>query len=160
MTIQGLEWNNVSDALKVCRGTDFEPESRWTQRRVLSVVSSVFDPIGFLAPFAIRGRAILKGIRQTNGQQWDCYIDENFNNQFADWIAELNSGEEFEVSRWYQTSDENVTNELQVFGDASEDAFCTVAYLVTETRKTKQEVLFIKGKARVAPVKHHKIPKL
>ena len=90
----------------------------------------------------------------------DCCIDENLNRKFADWIAELNADEALEVSRWYQTSDENVTNELHVFGDASEDAICAVAYLVTGTRKAEGEVLFIMGKARVAPVKHHTIPKL
>ena len=78
---------------------DFEPESRWTQRKVLSVVSSVFDALGFLAPFVIRGRIILKGIWQMKGQQWDCYIDENLNNQFADWIAEVSASEASEVSR-------------------------------------------------------------
>ena len=116
--------------------------------------------VNVLSPFVIRGRIILKGIWQTKGQQWECCIDKNLNNQFADWIVELNAGEALEVSRWYQTSDENVKNELHVFCDASEDAFCAVEYLVTETRKAKREVSFIMGKARFAPVKHHKIPKL
>ena len=139
---------------------DFEPEIRWTQHKVLNVVSSVFHPLGFPAPFVIRGRIILNGIWQTKGEQWDSYIDENLNNQFAGWIAELKAGEAFEVTRWYQTSDENVTNELLVFGDASKDAFCAVAYLVTEIIKAEREVSFIVGKARVAPVKQHTIPKL
>ena len=68
LTILGLEWNNINDSLKVCRGLQFEPESQWTQWKVLSVVSSVFDPLGFLAPFVIRGRIILKGIWQTRRQ--------------------------------------------------------------------------------------------
>ena len=77
LTILGLEWNNVSEALKVCRRMYFEPESRWTQCKVLSVVSSIFDPLGFLAPFVIRRRIFLKGIWQTIGLQRDCYIEEN-----------------------------------------------------------------------------------
>ena len=97
LTILGLEWNNKTDTLKVCRGMDFEPEVNWTQRKVLSVVSSVFDPLGFLAPFVIRGRIILKGIWQTRGQQWDSFIEDHLNSQFTDWILELNSGEAFEV---------------------------------------------------------------
>ena len=67
LTIFGLEWNDVSDAIKVCRRMDFAPESRWTQQKVLSVVSSVFDSLGLLTPFVIRGRIILKGIWQTKG---------------------------------------------------------------------------------------------
>ena len=160
LTILGLEWNNKNDTLKVCRGLQFEPESNWTQRKVLSVVSSVFDPLGFLAPFVIRGRIILKGIWQTKGQQWDSFIEDDLNNQFAEWVAELNTGEAFDVPRWYQTSDDSVRNELHVFGDASEDAFCAVAYMVTEDKTHNRKVSFIMGKARVAPVKHHTIPKL
>ena len=119
-----------------------------------------FDQLGFLAPFVIRGRMILKGIWQTEGKQWDSYIDENLNNQFADWVAGPNAGEIFEVSRCYLTINENVTNELHVFGDASEDAFYAVAYLVTETEKAEREDSFIMGKTRIAPVKHRKSPKL
>ena len=115
----------------------------------------MFDPLGFLAPFVIRGRIILKGIWQTRGQQWDSFIEDHLNSQFTDWILELNSGEAFEVPRWYQTSSEIVRNELHVFGDASEDAFCAVAYFVTQDSNQCRKTSFIMGKARVAPVKHH-----
>ena len=84
LTILGLEWNNKTDTLKVCRGLQFKPEKYWTQRKVLSIVSRVFDPLGFLAPIVIRGRIILKGIWQTRGQQWDSFIDENLSDQFSD----------------------------------------------------------------------------
>ncbi|XP_075243780.1 uncharacterized protein LOC142338032 [Convolutriloba macropyga] len=138
----------------------FDQENRWTQRKVLSNVSIVFDPLGFVAPFFIRGRIILKRIWQTKGEQWNSYIDEKSNNQFEDWITELNAVEAVEMSRWYQTSDEDVTNELHVCGDASEDAFCAVGYSVKETRKAEREISFMMGKPRVSPVKHHTIPKL
>ena len=49
---------------------------------------------------------------------------------------------------------------MACFCDASEDAFCAVPYLVTETRKAEQKVFLIMGKARVALVKHHTNPKL
>ena len=55
---------------------------------------------------------------------------------------------------------ESLRNELHVFGDASEDAFCAVAYIVTENENADRKVSFIMGKARVAPIKHHTIPKL
>ena len=76
------------------------------------------------------------------------------------WLGELNAGEVFEVSRWYETSSENIRNELHVFGDASEDAFCAVAYLVPENYQSERKVSFLIGKARVAPVKHHRFQNL
>ena len=30
LTILGLEWNNKTDTLKVCRGLQFKPENYWT----------------------------------------------------------------------------------------------------------------------------------
>ena len=137
LTILGLEWKNKTDTLKVCRGLQFKPENYWTQRKVLSIVSSVFDPLGFLAPFVIRGRIILKAY----GRQED-------------------NNETHLSTRTSVISSQIESNELHVFGDASEDAFCAVAYLVTENNQSERKVSFIIGKARVAPVKHHTIPKL
>ena len=132
LTIVGLEWSNVTDTLKVRRWLNFEPITHWTQRKVLLVVSSVFDHLGFIAPFVIRGRITLKHIWQTRGQQWDSNISEKLNGELYSWASELNAGEPFEVLRLYRKTDETEKNELHVFGDASEDAFCAVAYIVIE----------------------------
>ena len=59
LTMLGMECINITDTLKVCRGLSFEPTPHWKQQKVLSVVSSVFDALEFLAPFVIRGRIIL-----------------------------------------------------------------------------------------------------
>ena len=45
------------------------------------------------------------------------------------------------------------------FGDASEDAFCAVAYVVSAGGDYRH-FSFAMGKAGVAPMKHHTIPKL
>ena len=42
-----------------------------TQRTILSFVSSVFDPLGLLAPFTMRVRILLKSIWIQYGQRWD-----------------------------------------------------------------------------------------
>ena len=110
LMILDLEWNNVTDTLKVRRALNFEPIQHWTQRKVLSVVSGVFDPLGFLAPSVIRGRKILNRIWQTRGQQWDSNIRDDLNDDFYRWVAELNAGEPFDVPRWYRTTDEAVKN--------------------------------------------------
>ena len=48
--------------------------------------------------------------------------------------------------------------ELHVFGDASEDAVCAVAYVVSAGADYKH-ISFARSKARVAPMKHHTRPK-
>ena len=52
-TVLGLEWLLHNDELKVCRGISFDVQQQWTQRDVLSKVSSLFVPLGFVVPFSI-----------------------------------------------------------------------------------------------------------
>ena len=99
LTILALEWNNDTVTLKVCRRLSFEPITQWTQRKVLSVVCSVFDPLGLLVPFVIRGRIILKRTWRTRGQQWYSNISDDFIDDSHSWVSELNAGEPFDVPR-------------------------------------------------------------
>ena len=49
--VLGLKWDHVKDTLVVSRGVDRPLDKAITQRSVLSFVSSVFDPIGLVAPY-------------------------------------------------------------------------------------------------------------
>ena len=74
-------------------------------------------------------------------------------------MQEWSNSEQLSVPRWYnQESCDRV--ELHVFGDASEDAFCAVLYVVMSKPNGDRLIRFIVGKTRVAPMKHHTIPKL
>ena len=58
----GLQWTAIDDRLQVCRGTNKEVEAPITHRKILSLVSLVFDPIGLFAPFSVHMRRLLKSI--------------------------------------------------------------------------------------------------
>ena len=70
-TILEIQWDLKHDTLYVCRGVSNPLSKNVTQRKILSVVSSVFDPLGFVSPFTIRRRLILKELWQLVGQAWD-----------------------------------------------------------------------------------------
>ena len=70
-SVLGLQWTVTDDSLQVCRGTNKEVEAPINQRKILSLVSSVFDPIGLFDPFNVSMRRLLKGIWTKNGQHWD-----------------------------------------------------------------------------------------
>ena len=57
-----LQWTIIDDSLEVCRGTSKEVENPITQRKILSLVSSVFDLLGQFAPFSVHMRRLLKCI--------------------------------------------------------------------------------------------------
>ena len=125
----GLCWNTDHDTLIVSRGTTPDLIGKTiTQRLVLSTVSSLFDPIGLIAPLTIRGCLLLKQLWKSTGQQWDEEIPEDSQSKFLEWCSELKNNSKFAVPRAF-FSKPNGLYELHVFGDASAEAFAAVAYL-------------------------------
>ncbi|XP_042870686.1 uncharacterized protein LOC122252327 [Penaeus japonicus] len=53
----GVLWNLDDDVLKVIVSTPMKPTTR---RGILSIMSSIFDPLGLLAPFTIRAKMIFQ----------------------------------------------------------------------------------------------------
>ena len=66
--VLGLKWDHVTDTLVVSGGVDRPLDKAITQRTVLSFVSSVFDPIGLVAPYTVTARLLLKDIWRISGQ--------------------------------------------------------------------------------------------
>ena len=69
--VLGLKWDHIDENLVVSRGVNRELKNPITQRTVLSFVSSVFNPIGLVAPNTVRARLLLKEIWRIHGHQWD-----------------------------------------------------------------------------------------
>ena len=58
--VLGIQWNVEVDKLQLCRGLVQKRKDIWTQGAILSVVSSVYDPLICFAPFTVVTRIILK----------------------------------------------------------------------------------------------------
>ena len=156
--VLGVKWCVRDDSLVVSRGTMKSVSHDCTQREILSLVSSVFDPLGVVAPFTIRSRLILKAIWQTQGQAWDNPVSPELRDVFHQWMRELPEVQQVVIPRVYFTGSP-CRLELHVFGDASLDAMCSVMYLRAEVGNTVQ-LAFVVGKTRVAPFRNTTIPKL
>lgn len=46
-------------------------EKPYTRRGILSVINSLYDPLGLVAPVTIRGKMILRKV-VTDSSDWDC----------------------------------------------------------------------------------------
>ena len=72
----GLGQDHVTNTLVVSRGFNRELKDSVIQRSVLSFVSSMFNPIGLVAPYTVRARLLLKDIwRLTTHCQLSCAAD-------------------------------------------------------------------------------------
>ena len=158
--VLGLKWDHVKDTLVVSIGVDRPLDKVITQRIVLSFVSSVFDPVGMVAPYTIRARLLLKDIWKISGQSWDDDLPEELRDKFLEWHSDLPLLGQLTIARCYST--ELVDQiELHMFSDSSQDVFCAVGFLRARLSSShKTQITFIFGKARVVPMKALSIPKL
>ena len=112
-SVHGLQWTVTDDSLQVCRGTNKDVEDPITQTKILSLVSSVFDPIGLFAPFRDTIRRLLKGIWTKNGQHWDNQVDPGEEAEFLMWKKQLPIVAETIIDRRYFNRERDKT-ELHV----------------------------------------------
>ena len=99
--VLGLQWTITDDSLKVCGGTSKEVENPITQGKILTLVSSVFDPLGLFAPFSVHMRRLLKSIWTNNGQHWDNLVEPNEEEEFLMWKVQLPEVAETSIDRRY-----------------------------------------------------------
>ena len=135
--ILGLKWDHVKDTLVVSRGADCPLDKAITQRTVLSFVSSVFDPIGLVAPYIVKARLLLRNIWRISGQKWDDDLLEEIKEQFLEWHSGLHLLGSLTIPRRYFT-DPFDRIKLHMFGDSSQDHFCAVAFLRARLASSSQ----------------------
>ena len=132
-----------------------------TKRGVLSVVHSLFDPMGFLAPVIIVGKLILREITDYKCD-WDEPIPVKIQSRWSKWITSLQNLEEVSINRQFVNISLSQAHkvELHTFSDASKEAVSVVSYLRVFSDARNYQVCFVMGKAKVAPHHGHTIPRL
>ncbi|XP_064623414.1 uncharacterized protein LOC135485361 [Lineus longissimus] len=68
----GVMWNPAKDTLGFQLSLDHKPATR---RGILSLVSTVYDPIGLAAPYVLPAKMLLQKLTK-QGISWDDIIDE------------------------------------------------------------------------------------
>ena len=132
-----------------------------TRRGLLSVVSSVYDPLGFAAPVILPARAILQDLCRKR-LEWDDPIPTEEKERWLKWLKDLPKLERFSVDRCFKPQNFGRTVSLQLhhFSDASQQGYGAVSYLRSKDDKGTIHCSFVMGKARTAPLKSITIPRL
>ena len=121
----GVLWNVESDVFGFAISAKNKP---CTRRGILSVVSSVYDPLGFAAPFILLAKQILQELCRLN-IGWDDPIPEEFAKRWGTWLSDLPKLESLKIQRCFQPVDfgEVVSAELHHFSDASQRGYGAVS---------------------------------
>ena len=154
----GVFWSVEAD----CLGFHVTvPEKAATRRGILSVVSSLYDPLGIAAPFVLRGKIIVQeSCRLRLG--WDDPVPEDIEERWRKWLVSLPFLDQMSMPRCYKPSGFGslASVKLHHFADASDVGYGCVTYLRFENSAGLVHCSFVFGKSRVAPLKQMTIPRM
>ena len=154
----GLQWNVELDAFTY--DVDL-PDKPLTKRGLLSMTSSLYDPLGFVGPVVL----VPKMIQQELCRQqldWDDRIPELLADEFVEWLQQVRALNKLKIKRCLKPSinpQDKPQIELHTFSDASEFAYGAAVYAKVITKRNT-EVSLVIGKSRVAPLKVMSMPRL
>ena len=141
----GIQWSVESDEFffKIVI-----KESPLTRRGILSVVSSVYDPLGLLSPVILPVKIILQELCRLK-LGWDDTIPDEYRSAWLRWLEDLPKLFQLSIPRCYKPSDFEVkSSELHHFSDASESGYGSVSYLRQESHDERIHCSLVLGKAR------------
>ena len=125
------------------------PEKPLTKRGILSMMHSLYDPLGFVAPVLIEAKSLLRGIKNRG---WDETISEDERQCWKRWLDSLNHLKNLRVKRSFQNSENVIRYELHHFVDASMTALGAASYLRTVDLDMNFDCCFVLGKSYLAPL--------
>ena len=159
--VLGVKWSSLTD--KFCfEGFDEQIEFVNTKRSVLSILSRIFDPLGFVSPFILKAKILFQLICRL-GLDWDDPLPDEQANEYQAWLKDSRNLSNLEIQRPYFPHIPWTPNsgrvELIGFGDASEHAYGAIVYIRLYV-DDKYMVYFVDARSRVAPMKKMSIPRL
>jgi hypothetical protein len=153
----GVQWNTNDDTFGVKIRLKEKPCNR---RGLLSTISTLYDPLGLVAPVVLQAKKLFQAECRTQ-KSWDDELDPSNKEQWLQWLDKLPLLEEMKWDRCLLPPDfTSAKVQLHFFCDASQDAYGTVCYLRAENPDGRIHCAFVMAKSRLAPMKTVTIPRL
>ena len=136
-------------------------EKPLTKRGLLSIVSSVYDPLGFACPFTITARKLIQDLTRSK-LDWDDVLPDDALETWLCWRQDLEKMGKFKVRRCIQPElqGEIVQIQLHHFADASQMAYGAASYIRLTDSEGHVHCCLLMAKSRLAPIKQLTIPRL
>ncbi|GFV17539.1 integrase catalytic domain-containing protein [Trichonephila clavipes] len=151
----GISWKPFEDCFVF--KVSVSAKHVYTKREVLSVITKLYDPLGFLGPVIAKAKMFLQQLWQCK-LDWDDVLPNSIANEWREFVTTLKCIEEVKINRFIMA--DNVRIVLQGFADASEAAYGAVVYLQCFLYNGAAKVSILASKSRVAPIRVISIPGL
>jgi len=153
----GVSWN-VEDDCFVFSIDD--KRGALTRRGMLSVLCSIYDPAGYLAPFTLIAKRMMQELTRKK-VDWDELLPEQELREWSRWLEDRKYIENIQIPRCLRASGTaEEYYELHHFADASNTAYGAVTYLRAVSSVATGTCHLLLAKSRLAPIKAITIPRL
>lgn len=152
----GILWRPSTDTLSIKVSSLNSDVS--TKRALLSEVSKLFDPLGWIAPTIIVMKMLLQQLWLA-GLSWDEPLPASIQAGWTEFQRQLPAIESIAIPRWTRMSPKS-DMELHGFCDASEKAYAAAVYIRVRDFDGNCAAHLVTAKTRVAPVKQLSLPRL
>lgn len=149
----GIAWQPSTDTF-IFKSNRMISNNNWTKRKVLSEISKLFDPLGWMAPFVIKSKILMQQIWQhQNCTDWDSPLPSDLLEQWCKILEQVQSPISAQIPRWLGLSDSVIRTELHCFADASMSAYCAAIYLRCINENGTITCNIVAAKTKVAPTR-------
>lgn len=156
VTALGIIWNPAVDAFTFKLNLPRTPSSP-TKRNILSDISKLFDPLGWLSPIIIRSKIMMQQL-WLKGVEWDDVLPDQVAEHWKVLRTDLFKVEHVKINRWMYHHNNKI--ELHGFCDASSKAYAAVIYSRIRQPDGEYKTTLLTAKSRVAPLQQLSIPRL
>lgn len=153
----GLLWNPTQDSFHFFVRS-LPRSSVLTKRSLLSDISRVFDPLGFLSPVLIRGKIFIQQLWQVK-LTWDEPLPVDLQKRWLSFYEDLKILKSLTIPR-RSIASFSIKLEIHGFCDASQDAYGACLYIRSQQHNGVWESYLLRSKSRVASLTPTTIPRL
>ena len=157
--ILGVKWDVLQDEFFF--NYQFEMSESLSRRKMLQVISSIYDPLGLISPMMVRAKVLLQ-IAVRNKCAWDEDVPKVLLQDWNDWCLEMKGTSQLRFPRCLVQGELHDLSEceLHFFSDASDVALGCCCYLRCVHSSGQVRVMLVMSKSKVSPLKKMSIPRL
>ncbi|OXA50284.1 Pro-Pol polyprotein [Folsomia candida] len=155
--VLGLNWDKEEDTLYCQLPTELSVEVV-TKRSVLSLISQIFDPIGFTCPAVLQPKLMLQD-SWVEELGWDEKWDSPSSEKYQKWISEVKELGKIHIPRLAFGGGLGGSFQIHCFCDASKSVYAAVVFARVEI-KGRVSVHLVVAKSRLAPLDKKKSRKV
>ena len=152
--VLGLIWDVERDLLQFKFKASLEAPELATKRIVLSITNSIFDPIGFLTPFTVKVKIIMRSIWAYEPKLgWDSLLPSVIEQDWVKVMHQIPSLTKLTFRRSLTPLGATGSPMFVIFCDGSVHAYGVVAYVRWRLRDDTYESRLVIARTRIAPLK-------